>query len=42
MVLGGKEGLVCEVLVDETRLGSVSKFKDLECVVDESGTDKTG
>ena len=39
MLLNGKEGLECEFHVDSIRLDPVSKFKYLECVLDESGTD---
>ena len=35
MVLDGEVGLVCEVYVDRIRLGHVSEFKYLECVLDE-------
>ena len=37
MVLGGKEGLECEIRVDGVRLEQV-KFKYLGCVLGESGT----
>ena len=40
MVLGGEEGLECEVCIDAIRLKHVSKFKYLGCVLDESGTDE--
>ena len=40
MVLGGMEGLECEVCVDRIRLEHVSEFIYLECVLDESGTDE--
>ena len=40
MVLGGEEGLECEVCVDGMRLEHVSEFKYLRCVLDESGTDE--
>ena len=40
MVLGGEEGLECEVCVDGIRLEHVSEFKYLGCVLDESGTDE--
>ena len=40
MLLGGKEGLECEVCVDEIRLEHISQFKYLGCVLDESGTDE--
>ena len=36
-VLDGEEGLKCEVCVGEIRLGQVSEFKYLGCVLDESG-----
>ena len=39
MVLGGEEGLECEIRVDGVRLEQVSDFKYLKCVLDESGTD---
>ena len=35
MVLGGEEGLGCEVCVDGIRLEHVSEFKYLGCVLDE-------
>ena len=38
MVLGGEEGLECEVCVDGIRLEHVSEFKYLGCVLDESRT----
>ena len=38
MVLGGEEGLVCEALVDGTRLDHVSEFKYLDCVLNELDT----
>ena len=38
MVLGGEEGLECEVFIDGIRLEHVSEFKYLGCVLDESGT----
>ena len=40
MVLGGEEGLGCEVCIDGIRLEHVSKFKYLGCVLEESGTDE--
>ena len=40
MVLGGEEGLECEVCVDGIRLEHVSEFKYLGCVLDESGIDE--
>ena len=40
MVLGGEEGLECEVCVNGIRLEHVSEFKYLECVLDKSDTDK--
>ena len=40
MVLGGEEGLECEVCVDEMRLEHSSEFKYLGYVLDESGTDE--
>ena len=40
MVLGGEEGLECEVCLDEIHLEHVSEFKYLGCVLDESGTDE--
>ena len=39
MVLNEEERLKCEIQVDGIRLKHVSKFKYLECVFDESGTD---
>ena len=39
MLLGGEEGLECEVCIDRIRLEHVSEFKCLGCVLDESGTD---
>ena len=32
MMLGGEEGLVCDVLVERTRLMLVSEFKHFGCV----------
>ena len=40
MVLGGEEGLECEVLVDGMQLEQVLEFKYLGCVLDELGTDE--
>ena len=40
IVLGREEGLEYEVCVDGIRLGHVSEFKYLGCVLDESGTDE--
>ena len=40
IVLGGKEGLECEVCVDGTKLDHASEIKYLGCVLDESGTDE--
>ena len=40
MVLGGEEGLECEVCEDGIRLEHVLVFKYLKCVLDESGTDE--
>ena len=40
MVLGGEEGLECEVCLDRIHLEHVSEFKYLGCVFDESGTDE--
>ena len=40
MVLGGEEGLECEVCIDRMRLEQVSELKYLGCVLDESGTDE--
>ena len=34
MVLGGEEGLECEVCIDGIRLERVSEFKYLGCVLD--------
>ena len=39
MLLGGEEGLTCEVCVDGIRLEHVSEFKYLRCDLDESGKD---
>ena len=39
MVLGGKEGLGCEIHGDVVQLEQVSEFKYLGCVLNESGTD---
>ena len=41
IVLNGEEGLECEVHVHGIRLGYVSEFKYLGCVLDEAGTDGT-
>ena len=38
ILVNGKDGLDWEVYVDGIRLGHVSEFKYLECVLDESGT----
>ena len=40
MLLGGEEGLECEVHVDGIHLEDVSEFKYLGCVLDDSGTDE--
>ena len=40
IMLGGEEGLECEVCVDGICLEYVSEFKYLGCVLDESGTDE--
>ena len=40
MVVGGEEGLECEVCVDGICLEHVSKFKYLECVLNKSSTDE--
>ena len=40
MLLGGEEGLECEVCVNGIRLEYFSEFKYLECVLDESVTDE--
>ena len=40
MVLGGEEGLECEVCIDEICLEHVSEFKYSGCVLDESGKDE--
>ena len=40
MVLGGDEGLECEICISRKRLEHVSEFKYLGCVLDESGTHK--
>ena len=44
MVLGGEEGLECEVCVDGMRLEQVSEFKYFGCALNEyeSSTDKVG
>ena len=39
MVLGGEEGLECEVCVDGMWLEHISEFKYLGCVLYESGRD---
>ena len=39
MVLNGEEELESEVHIDGIRLEHVSEFKNLGCVLDESGTD---
>ena len=39
MVLGGKEGLGCEIYVYGAQLEEVSEFKYLGYILDESGTD---
>ena len=39
MVLGGEEGLECEIYVDGAQLEQVSEFKYLLCVLGESVTD---
>ena len=41
VVLKGEEGLECEVHVAEIRLEHVSEFKNLGCVLKESGTYRT-
>ena len=38
MVLGGEEGLGCEVCIDVIGLEHVSEFIYLGCVLDKSGT----
>ena len=40
IVLGGEEGLDCEVCVDGIRLEHVSQFKYFGCVLDELDTDE--
>ena len=40
MVLGGEEGMECEVCVDGIHLEHISEFKYLGCVLDEAGTDE--
>ena len=40
MVLGGEEGVECEVCLKGIHLEHVSEFKYLECILDESGTDE--
>ena len=42
MVVGGENGLECEIRVDEVRLEKVSQLKYLECVLDQSSTDVAG
>ena len=39
MVVGGEEGLGCEVRMDGARLEQVSELKYFRCVLDESSTD---
>ena len=39
-VLGGEDGLECEVYVDEMQLEHALEFKYLGCVLNESGKDK--
>ena len=39
ILLGGEEGLECEVCVDGKRLEHASEFKYLGCILDKSGTD---
>ena len=39
MVMNGEEGLECEIHIDNDRLEHVSKYKYLECVLDEAGND---
>ena len=39
MLLGGEEGLECEICVDGIRLEHVSEFKYLGCVLDKLGAD---
>ena len=39
-VLGGEEGVECEVCMNRMRLDHVSQFKYIGCVLDKSGTDK--
>ena len=41
MVVGGKEGLECEVCVDGMQLEHVSEFKYLGCVLDETSTNES-
>ena len=41
MAVNGEKGLECEVYVDGIRLEHVSEFKNLGCVLEESGTDET-
>ena len=40
ILLGGEEGIECEVCVDGIPFENVSEFKYLGCVLDESGTDE--
>ena len=42
MILGGEEGLECEVLKDGTWLEHVSEFKYFGCVLDKSGANFAG
>ena len=39
MVFNGEEGLECEVYIERICLEHVSEFKDLGCVLNESGTE---
>ena len=41
IILGGEEGVECEVCVDGLRLEHVSEFKYFGCVMDKSGTYET-
>ena len=40
-MVGGKEGLECEVCVDGMQLEHVSEFKYLGCVLDETSTNES-
>ena len=40
MLLGGEEGMKCEVFVDGTHLEHLWEFKYLGCILDETDTDE--